>query len=314
MMPNLTTPVLVPRMPFKLDFASGIVSLGSCFADEIGARLQESDFHIELNPFGALYNPASIASALYRLVEDREIDEADLVQHEGYWHSWHHHGSFSRPTVEETLDACNSRIHQAHRALKEATLLMVTFGTAWVYDLVCSEQCLGFSNPVQGITNQLNTKNLTLNTKTVANCHKLPPQMFVRRRMTVEEVVTLWQPLLQKLAAYYPNLNIIFSVSPIRHMADGAHGNQLSKSTLLLAIDELMSAAQSNLYYFPSYEIVLDELRDYRYFDEKMTHPTALAVEMVWERFQQATMVPAVRQQAHFNMKEHKFEKHIPLH
>lgn len=313
MMPNLTTPVLVPRMPFKLDFASGIVSLGSCFADEIGTRLQESDFHIELNPFGSLYNPASIASALYRLVEDREITAADLVQHEGYWHSWHHHGSFSRPTAEETLDVCNSRIHQAHRALKEASLLMVTFGTAWVFDLVCGEQCSVLSNPAHESTNQLNTKYLTLNTKTVANCHKLPPQMFVRRRMTVDEVVALWQPLLQKLAAYYPHLNIILTVSPIRHMADGAHGNQLSKSTLLLAIDELMPA-QPNVHYFPAYEIVLDELRDYRYFDEKMTHPTSLAVDVVWERFQQATMVPAVRQQAHFNMKEHKFEKHIPLH
>ena len=298
MMPNLTTPVLAPRMPFKLDFASGIVSIGSCFADEIGTRLQESDFHIELNPFGALYNPASIASALYRLVEDREIVEADLVQHEGYWHSWHHHGSFSRPTVEETLDACNSRIHQAHRALKEASLLMVTFGTAWVY-------CITPQPPLLGREWEL---------AVVANCHKLPPQMFTRRRMTVEEVVALWQPLLQKLAAYYPHLNIIISVSPIRHMADGAHGNQLSKSTLLLAIDELMSTAQSNVHYFPSYEIVLDELRDYRYFDEKMTHPTSLAVDVVWERFQQATMVPAVRQQAHFNMKEHKREKHIPLH
>ena len=289
MMPNLTTPVLAPVLPFRLDFASGIVSLGSCFADEIGSRLQESDFHIELNPFGALYNPASIAAALHRLIDDRPIGMEDLVKYEGYWHSWHHHGSFSHSTAAATLTACNSRIHRAHQALKEATLLMVTFGTAWVFEL---------------------------DDIVVGNCHKLPADNFVRRRMTVEEIVSLWQPLLQEITAYYPNLNILLSVSPIRHMADGAHGNQLSKSTLLLAIDELLTlhSPLSTLHYFPAYEIVLDELRDYRFFDEKMTHPTSVAVDVVWERFQHATMVPAVRQQAHFNMKEHKREKHIPLH
>ena len=288
-MPNLTTPVIVPQMPFKIDYSTGIVSLGSCFADEIGERLQEGDFHVEMNPFGALYNPASIAAAVRRLMEDREIGMDDLVQHEGLWHSWHHHGCFSHSTAEETLAACNSRIHQAHQAIKEASLLMVTFGTAWVFER-------------EG--------------EIVANCHKLPPQMFVRRRMTVEEIVALWQPLLQELAAYYPGLKVLFTVSPIRHMADGAHGNQLSKSTLLLAIDNLLPTIHCPLptYYFPSYEIVLDELRDYRFFDEKMTHPTPLAVDIVWDRFQRATMLPAIREQAHFNAKQHKREKHIPLH
>ncbi len=285
MMPNLTTPVIVPQMPFSVDYSTGIVSLGSCFADEIGDRLQEADFHVEQNPFGALYNPASIAAAVRRLMEDRPIGMEDLVEHEGLWHSWHHHGSFSRTTAEETLAACNDRLHQAHEALKEASLLMVTFGTAWVFERE------------GGI---------------VANCHKLPPQMFVRRRMTVEEIVALWQPLLQELAAYYPKLNVLFTVSPIRHLADGAHGNQLSKSALLLAVDELVGNARCH--YFPSYEIVLDELRDYRFFDEKMTHPTPLAVDVVWERFQRATMLPAVREQAHYNTKQHKREKHIPLH
>ena len=285
MMPNLTTPVVAPQLPFKVDYSTGIVSLGSCFADEIGARLQEGDFHVEQNSFGALYNPASIAAAVRRLMEDREIGMEDLVDHEGLWHSWHHHGSFSRTTPEETLAVCNDRIHLAHKALKEASLLMVTFGTAWVFEK-------------EG--------------EIVANCHKLPPQMFVRSRMTVEEITALWQPLLQELEAYYPKLNVLFTVSPIRHMADGAHGNQLSKSTLLLAVDQLVDG--NRFFYFPSYEIVLDELRDYRFYDEKMTHPTSVAVDVVWERFQCATMLPAVREQAHCNAKQHKREKHIPLH
>ena len=287
MMPALTPPVLAPRLPLQIDFATGIVTLGSCFADEIAVRLQESDFHVEANPFGTLYNPASIAAALERLMADRAIGEADLVEYEGLWHSWHHHGSFSRPTPEETLAACNDRIHQAHQALREADLLMVTFGTAWVFERV-------------------DTRSV------VANCHKLPPTTFTRRRMTVDEVVALWQPLLLKIHSYYPDLHVLFSVSPIRHMADGAHGNQLSKSTLLLAVDELCGEPWTS--YFPAYEVVLDELRDYRYFDEKMTHPTDLAIEVVWERFKRATMVPAIQQQSQFNIKQHKREHHIPLH
>ena len=289
MMPNLTTPVLAPQMPFRIDYSTGIVSLGSCFADEIGARLQEGDFHVELNPFGALYNPASIAAAVRRLVDDSPIGREDLVQNEGYWHSWHHHGSFSRATAGATLMVCNSRLHRAHAALGEASLLMVTFGTAWVFER-------------KGAI--------------VANCHKVAPQEFARRRMTVEEIVALWQPLLEELAAYYPGLHVLFTVSPIRHMADGAHGNQLSKSTLLLAVDQLIAqnSRLKTLSYFPAYEIVLDELRDYRFFDEKMTHPTSVAVDVVWERFQRATMVPAVREQAHYNAKQHKRERHIPLH
>ncbi|MBR4505671.1 MAG: GSCFA domain-containing protein [Bacteroidales bacterium] len=292
MTPELYTKIPVAQMPFRLDFASGIVSLGSCFADEIGSRLHNGGFCIEQNPFGTLYNPASIAAALHRIVDDSEITEADLVQHEGLWHSWHHHGSFSRATKEECLQACNSHIHQAHTALKEASLLMVTFGTAWVFEH---------------------------DGAVVANCHKLPPQQFVRRRMDINEIESLWQPLLKELHAYYPTLNILFTVSPIRHMADGAHGNQLSKSTLLLAIDQLTTQAitqSSNqaIAYFPSYEIVLDELRDYRFFAADMAHPTPLAVDIVWDRFQQACMTPAVIQQAHLNAKRHKREKHIPLH
>jgi hypothetical protein len=287
MMPTLYTQVAVPRLPFEIDFASGIVSIGSCFADEIGDQLRESDFHIEQNPFGTLYNPASIAMALQRIIDDREIDESDLVQHEGLWHSWHHHGSLSRPNAKDCMAVCNNRIHKAHQALKEASLLMVTFGTAWVFE----------------------HKGMV-----VANCHKLPPQEFVHRRMTVEEIVSLWTPLLQEFAAYYPQLNILFTVSPIRHMADGAHGNQLSKSTLLLAVDELVRCNNATTHYFPAYEIVLDELRDYRFYGPDMNHPAPLAVDVVWEHFQRATMAPALRDQAHYNMKQHKREKHIPIH
>lgn len=300
------TRVGVPPVPFEIDFATGIVSLGSCFSDEIGHRLSNGGFYIEQNPFGTLYNPASIASALQRMMYDREIGEEDLVEHEGLWHSWHHHGSFSRPTKEECLEACNSRLHQAHQALKEAHLLMVTFGSAWVYGLAAAGG------------------------ETVANCHKLPQENFVRRMLTVDDIVTLWRPLLEELHACYPSLHVLFTVSPIRHVGDGMHGNQLSKSTLLLAIDQLVDknlppvkrkkkgvkveeAERPVTVYFPSYEIILDELRDYRFYDPDMVHPSDLAVDVVWDRFQRTTMVPAVRDQAHYNAKQKKREQHITI-
>lgn len=290
-------------MPFGIDYATGIVSLGSCFSDEIGKRLQEGDFHIEQNPFGTLYNPASIASALRRIMYDREIGMEDLVEHEGLWHSWHHHGSFSRATAEECLEACNSRIHQAHEALKQASLLMITFGSAWIYER-------------EG--------------QVVANCHKLPQENFVRRKMSVEDIVSLWRPLLKELYSFHPHLSTMFTVSPIRHIGDGLHGNQLSKSTLLLSIDELVDSElppakrkkkgakveepdHPVTVYFPAYEIVVDELRDYRFYEADMVHPSTLAVDVVWDRFQRVTMVPAIREQAHFNAKQHKREKHITI-
>ena len=290
-------------MPFGIDYATGIVSLGSCFSDEIGRRLQEGDFHIEQNPFGTLYNPASIASALRRIMYDREIGMEDLVEHEGLWHSWHHHGSFSRATAEECLEACNSRIHRAHEALKQASLLMITFGSAWIYER-------------EG--------------QVVANCHKLPQENFVRRKMSVEDIVSLWRPLLKELYSFHPHLSTLFTVSPIRHIGDGLHGNQLSKSTLLLAIDELVDSElppakrkkkgakmeepdHPVTVYFPAYEIVVDELRDYRFYEADMVHPSTLAVDVVWDRFQRVTMVPAIREQAHFNAKQHKREKHITI-
>lgn len=297
------TRVGVPTMPFGIDYATGIVSLGSCFSDEIGMRLRESDFLVEQNPFGTLYNPASIAAALRRIMYNREVGREDLVEYGGLWHSWHHHGSFSRPTVEECLEVCNSRLHSAHEAMKQARLLLVTFGSAWVYEH-------------EG--------------EVVANCHKLPQDNFVRRCMTVDDIVSLWRPLLEEVHACYPMLHILFTVSPIRHIGDGLHGNQLSKSTLLLAVDELVDhdlppakrkkkgakveePERPVTFYFPSYEIVVDELRDYRFYGPDMVHPTDLAVDVVWDRFQRATMVPAVREQAHFNAKQKKREHHVTI-
>ena len=275
----LNTPVIVPPMDLRIVHGSGVVALGSCFADEIGQRMLRDGFRVELNPFGTLYNPASVAAALDRLVDDREVVDADLVSHEGLWHSWCHHGSFSRQSADECLAACNSRIHSAHTALKEASVLMVTFGTAWVFYH-------------EG--------------RVVANCHKVPSAHFRRMRLGVEEIADAWKK-------YPQQYNTIFTVSPIRHLADGAHGNQLSKSTLLLAVDQLMQECRQ-ADYFGSYELMLDELRDYRFYARDLCHPSDVAVDIIWQRFQQRYMTDATRCQAALNEKARRQTLHRPLH
>ena len=278
---RLYTTVDVEPSGFTLDCNTPVVSLGSCFADEMGRRLQEGGFDVELNPFGTLYNPASIADGLSRLMEGRPIDGSDLVRHDGLWHSWCHHGSFSRTDRDECLAVCNRRMAEARTALLKARLLMVTFGTAWVFEH---------------------------GGRVVANCHKVPAAEFARRRMTVDEVVALWRPLLQRLQEFNPDLRVLFTVSPIRHMADTAHGNQLSKSVLLLSVDAL------GVDYFPAYEIVLDELRDYRFYASDLVHPSDLAADIVYERFQQCFMTARTIEQARLNAKALRRQRHIPLH
>ena len=294
---RLFSAVEVGAMPFRLGLEDGVVTMGSCFADVIGTRLEEGGFRVERNPFGTLYNPASVAAALERLIDCQEITRADLVEHEGLWHSWHHHGSFSRPTAAECLEACNGRIRQAHGALRGARVLMVTFGTAYTFGLIPQPPLLSREGERM----------------VVANCHKLAAAMFERRRMTVGEVVGIWRPLMERLAVFNPLLSVVFTVSPIRHLADGAHGNQLSKATLLLAVEELVSIfnSQFSISYFPAYEIVLDELRDYRFYGPDLAHPSPLAEDIVYERFQQATMTPATIQQAHNNAKLAKRQRHV---
>ena len=269
-----------------------VLCLGSCFADEMAQRMVGGGLRVEQNPFGTLYNPASIAQAIEWLIGDELVGIDSLVQHGGLWHSWLHHGSFSHSTAAETLSHCNDRLAAARRFLPAAKLLIITFGTAYVYTLHDSG-------------------------KVVANCHKLPADCFKRSRLQVEEIVSAWQPLLARLRESCPQLRLLFTVSPIRHLSDGLHENQLSKSTLLLSVDRLLSlpdALAFPAYYFPAYEIVLDELRDYRFYAPDLTHPSSIAADIVWHRLQEATMTPATMQMVHNNHRASLKQKHIPLH
>ena len=275
---ELQTKVAIEPQAFCLEQQSDhIMTVGSCFATEMAAKMKDAGFDVLHNPFGVLYNPLSIAECLERCLDDRPIDSGDLVEVDGLWHSWLHHGSFSRSSKEECLEVCNRAIHEAHEFLERATCLIVTFGTAYVFELVENGMVVG-------------------------NCHKAVAARFARRRLTVDEIVSRWQPLLARLP------QAVFTVSPIRHMADGAHGNQLSKSTLILAVDQLQT------HYFPSYEIMMDELRDYRFYADNMTHPSPLAVDIIWERFAETYFTPATRNLCRLNAKQAKRDRHIPLH
>ena len=254
---SLFMPVQIPASSWKIGYDDQILLMGSCFADSMCAKLHEHYFRVEGNPFGVLYNPASIAIAIEMARKSQTIEDKDLVEHGGLWHSMAHHGVFSDVDMAVVLDKCNGSIVALRQALENATVITITFGTAWVYEYAG---------------------------KVVGNCHKIPANQFVRRRMTVEEIVATWQPLVEAM----PDKKWLFTVSPIRHVKDGLHENHINKGILLQAVEQLTK--QSGCSYFPAYEIMLDELRDYRYYAEDMVHPSSMAVEYIWQRLVETYM------------------------
>jgi hypothetical protein len=253
------TQVEIPRAPFTISYENRIMTLGSCFAENIGKKMQDVYFDMDINPFGVLYNPVSILNSIEILIANKQFTENDLFENRGLWQSFAYSSLFSDTTADGCLTKINDRLKLASAFLMQTDFLFITFGTAWVYE----EQKSG---------------------SVVSNCHKLPASYFNRRRLTVDEIVADYSTLINRLSELMPHLKIVFSVSPIRHWKDGAHENNVSKSTLLLAIDELQKQF-SQMAYFPAYEIQLDELRDYRFYASDMLHPSDVAVDYIWKRF-----------------------------
>ena len=274
----LQTPIEIKPLPL-LNLKSKVLLLGSCFADEMVTRMQARGLQVISNPFGTLYNPMSIATCINRLTSDIPFTQADLVFHDGLWHSMLHHGRFSHPSAEDTLAAINASYQQGRSALAEADVVIITFGSAWIYEQ---------------------------NGQVVSNCHKLPATAFQRRRVDVEEIKAVWSELLQE--GVLREKTVLFTVSPIRHKADGLHENQLSKATLLLAVEALGRP------YFPAYELMMDELRDYRFYDRDMCHPTEQAVDYIWERMEESYFSEADRKEMRTNLSAYKALNHRPLH
>ena len=259
---------LVPVSPSakKLNYGSKIMFIGSCFSEYIGNKLVETKFSIDNNPFGIVFNPLSISLQLEKLINPIEYTIDNLFLSEDVWCSFDHHSKFSCSDEQACLSTINKRLHESHHNLKSINALYITFGTSYVYYAKDSG-------------------------KIVSNCHKVPAKDFVRKKMTVQEIVSAYHQLIPQLQKFNPNIHLIFTVSPIRHWKDGAHENQLSKASLLLAIDEICSL-YPNTSYFSSYEIVMDDLRDYRFYAEDMLHPNSLAINYIWDRFKECFMEP----------------------
>lgn len=260
-MMKLQTKVTLPKRPSQaLVYGVPLLSFGSCFSEHIGRRLSELGYDITVNPFGIQYNPLSISSGLERLILGQPYTESDLFAHNGLYHSFDHHGSFSAIDMDLALEGINTKFDTSKAKLYEASHLLITWGTAYVYE--------------HGSTRAV-----------VNNCHKLPERTFCRRLASLSEMIEIWTKLLDRLFELNPKLQIIQTVSPIRHLRDGAIANQRSKATLTLLSAELSGLYPEQVHYFPSYEIVQDELRDYRFYAEDMTHPTEQTVRYIAEQF-----------------------------
>lgn len=265
---NLQTKITVAAPDFSIDYNSRLMMLGSCFAENMGSKFSYYKFDVDVNPCGIIYNPLSVANVLRLIVEGKQFEKSDLREVGGKWVSLYHHGAFSSTDPDECLHRINDRLTKATGELRTLDLLVITWGTAWVY--------------------RYTRENIV-----VSNCHKIPSQEFERSRLSVEDIVKEYLVLIGRLREINPGLRILFTVSPIRHWKDGAHGNQLSKATLLLAIDRLREELQ-HVYYFPAYEIVLDELRDYRFYADDMLHMSGFTVDYIWERFLYSFISPEV--------------------
>ncbi|MDD4759975.1 MAG: GSCFA domain-containing protein [Bacteroidaceae bacterium] len=260
---NFCTTVDTDSQGFLLNQEQKILMLGSCFTENIGQRLVENKFHALVNPFGVLYNPVSIFKVLDVMLN--QIDSAkfsfqnELFFDGNLWHSWLHSSKFSSPDKETLLEHIHKSITESVQLLRELDVLFLTFGTNHTYFLRQTNQ-------------------------SVTNCHKQPEKLFEERALSVTEIEA-FQTVLKRLFKLRPNLQIVFTVSPYRYIKYGLHANQLSKSALLLATDSLKKFCGGQGHYFPAYEIMNDELRDYRFYADDMIHPSALAVDYIWEIF-----------------------------
>lgn len=256
---ELRTKVNIEPSPVKITYNDGVMFIGSCFASSIGSRMEMGHMPVMINPAGAVFNPVSVCNTIETIISGKEFTKDDLSFHDGMWFSYYHYTDFSSDDPVKVLDKINRKSKEAFDFLKSAGFLFITLGTARIYRLKKT-----------GVI--------------VSNCHKIPSAQFIPELLTVSDIVTLWERQLDRLQTLFPKLKVVFTISPVRHWKDGAHGNQVSKSILFLAVEELLNHSAS-LQYFPAYELVMDDLRDYRFYNDDMLHPSDTAINYIWEVF-----------------------------
>lgn len=281
---ELTTEIKITSLKQPITYGDALLFLGSCFADEIGTICRGLGFNAQVNPFGTLYNPFSVANSIKRLHDGQPFTRDEVIKVGGeFCCTFSHNTDFWCPSEEALLNKVNTHLADAHRHFVDARWVIVSLGTSWAFRDKASGQV-------------------------VSNCHKLPADRFERVFLNTDQSVTI----LKDLLVTFPDKQFIFTVSPLRHLKDGLHENQLSKASLLLAVEEVCRS-YGNAYYFPAYEILLDELRDYRFYKEDMVHPTDQAVRYIWEKFVafaiNSSEYPAMKAVAEFKQMLH----HKPL-
>jgi hypothetical protein len=258
----------IPK-PFlsKINHQHRLFLIGSCFTENIGSKLKQLKFSVLENPNGILFNPISIVKSLGSYIDNRQYTADDLFYQNECWNSWEHHSRFSHPDKDACLQMINQSQQAAHQFFKTADWLLITVGSAFVYELQSSP-----FPPLEdgGVV--------------VANCHKVPTDKFLKKLLSPSEVEASFKAVLKKIISFNPTIKIIFTISPVRHLRDGFVENNRSKATLIQAIHQLVDG-HDNLFYFPAYELVIDDLRDYRFYAEDMVHPNYAATKYVWEKF-----------------------------
>lgn len=256
---KLTTPIKLSRQNPPINYSSKVLLLGSCFAQNMGAKLEYYKFQQCTNPFGILFHPVAIEKLITRAVNQTWFTSKDVFLQNEQWHCFLAHSKLSNTSEEDLISALNSALEKLRFSLLEASHVVFTFGTAWVY------------------------KHLEKDT-IVANCHKVPQKEFVKQLLSPDDVSDVLLGIETKLRTINPTCSIINTVSPVRHIKDGLLANSRSKAHLIAGVQEIVSPEKLN-YYFPSYEIMMDELRDYRYYKEDLIHPNETAIYLIWEKF-----------------------------
>lgn len=253
-------PILKSNTP--IDYNSKILSIGSCFAENMAEKFDYFKFQNETNPFGIIFNPVSIEKIFHRICNQELFEEKDVFFHNERWHSFEVHSDLSNSDRQELLETLNKALTESYKQLKEATHIIITLGTAWIYKNIESDEI-------------------------VANCHKVPQKQFSKELLSIELIQNSIQNTISLIKTLNPNINFIFTISPVRHIKDGFVENQLSKSHLFTSLNSALNTEhfKQNTEYFPSYEIMMDELRDYRFYNEDMLHPNQIAIDYIWKLF-----------------------------
>lgn len=256
------TQIPISKSNNPIDYNSKILSVGSCFVENMAQKFDYFKFQNERNPFGIIFNPVSIEKLFSRVCNEDVFTEKDIFFHNERWHSFEVHSDLSNANRQELLETLNKAITETNKQIKKATHIIVTFGTSWIYRNIES-------------------------TEIAANCHKVPQKQFSKELLSVEVIQKSIQNTIDLIQTLNPNINFIFTISPVRHIKDGFVENQLSKSHLFTALHSALNTEhlKLNTEYFPSYEIMMDELRDYRFYKEDMLHPNQIAIDYIWKLF-----------------------------